>query len=234
MTRPRADVVIVAAGSGTRMGRPKQFLPLMGKGVCEWSLGAFAALPEIGRIALVLSKDDLGRHGPRLRSSRVAAVEGAATRLESLRRGLRALASRRSLVAVHDGARPLVSPAIIRRTLAAAARWGAAVAAVPAKDTLKTADRRGVWVADTPERSRFWQAQTPQAYRRAVLEGALRRFAAEKDASDESQLVARAGHAVRLVASDYENIKITTPADLAAAEAWLRGRGQCAPGTLTA
>ena len=181
-------------------------------------------VPEIRHIALVWSRENVRVHGRRLASSRVRVLEGGATRMGSVRNGLAALPRSTEVVAVHDGARPLVSPKVILSTLREAARSGAALAAVPVKDTLKEADSRTLLVENTPERSRFWQAQTPQTYRRKVLEAALERFAGEAGATDESQLVERAGFRVKVVPSGYENIKITTPEDLTMAEALLSGR----------
>lgn len=219
----KVGAVIVAAGSGTRMGRPKQFLPLAGRPVCEWALQAFLDCPEVAAVALVMSPENVKEHGPRLASSRVVIVEGGATRMGSVQNGFKALPTDVDVVAVHDGARPLVTPAVIRATVTEALRSGAAVAAVPAKDTLKRAGAGRV-VAETPDRSSFWQAQTPQTYRRSVLDEALKRFAHEADATDESQLVERAGHKVTLVEASYENIKITTPEDLVTASAHLAAR----------
>lgn len=219
-----AGVIIVAAGSGTRMGGPKQFLPLGRTTVLENALEAFLKLPEIRYVSLVLSRENVRAHGRRLASSRVRVLEGGATRMGSVRKGLAALPRSAEVVTVHDGARPLVSPEVIRSTLREAARSGAALAAVPVKDTLKEADSRTFVVKNTPARSRFWQAQTPQAYRRKVLEAALKRFAGEADATDESQLVERAGFRVKVVPSSYANIKITTPEDLTVAQALLRAR----------
>lgn len=216
-------VVIVAAGSGTRMGRPKQFLPLAGRPVCEWALQAFLDCPEVAKVALVMTPENVAEHGKRLASARVVVVEGGATRMGSVHNGFKALPAGVDVVAVHDGARPLVTPAVIRATVQEALRSGAAVAAVPAKDTLKRAGAGRV-VAETPDRAAYWQAQTPQTYRRNVLEEALRRFAHEADATDESQLVERAGHKVTLVEASYENIKITTPEDLVTASAHLAAR----------
>jgi len=203
------------------MGRPKQFLPLAGRGVCEWSLKAFEDLPEIKEIVLVLTGENLTTQGPRLTRGKVKVVEGGETRLGSVSNGLKALSESVEVVAVHDGARPLVDAETIRLTLKAASKSGAAIAAVPAKDTLKEVENGTV--AATPDRSRFWQAQTPQTYRREVLKDALERFGSETDATDESQLVERAGHSVVVVQSRYENLKVTTPEDLVIAEALMDG-----------
>jgi len=222
--RCKAAAILVAGGSGTRMGGPKQFLPLAGKTVVEWSLKAFLDTPEVASIVLVLGPEDLLEHGPRLASERVRVVESGQTRMGSVRNGFAALPDQAEVVAVHDGARPLVTPEIIYKTLFEACHNGAAVAAVPVKDTLKEADPKDCWVEKTPPRERFWQAQTPQCYRRSILAEALSRFAAEKDATDESQLVERAGHRVKVVLAGYENLKITTPEDLIMAEALLEAR----------
>ncbi len=220
----RVGAVIVAAGSGARMGVPKQFLPLAGRPVCEWALQAFLDCPEVETVALVVTAENLAAHGPRLASERVVVVEGGATRMGSVHNGFKALPAGLEVVAVHDGARPLVTPDVVRATVAEALRSGAAVAAVPAKDTLKRAGADRV-VAETPDRAAFWQAQTPQTYRRGLLAEALSRFAHDADATDESQLVERCGHKVTLVNASYENLKITTPEDLVTAAALLERRG---------
>ncbi|MBI3298000.1 MAG: 2-C-methyl-D-erythritol 4-phosphate cytidylyltransferase [Elusimicrobia bacterium] len=207
------------------MGQPKQFLPLAGRPVCEWALKAFLDCPEVVKVAMVMTPENVAAHGERLASERVAVVAGGATRMGSVANGFKALPADLDVVAVHDGARPLVTPAVIRATVEEALRSGAAVAAVPAKDTLKRAGPGRV-VAETPDRSSFWQAQTPQTYRRALLAEALERFAHEASATDESQLVERSGHKVTLVEAGYENLKITTPEDLVTAAALLASRGE--------
>ena len=121
------------------------------------------------------------------------------------------------VIAVHDGARPLVNPAHIAQALQVAYEKGAAVLAVPVKDTIK--EGADEVVARTLDRSKLWAAQTPQCYQRRVLVEALEKFGSEKDATDESQLVEKFGVPVQLVPSDYTNFKITTPEDLIFAEA---------------
>lgn len=214
----------MAGGAGTRMGGPKQFLPLCGKTVVEWSLAAFLGLPEVEKIVLVLSGDNIREHGARLASDRVVLVEGGTTRMTSLRNGFRRVPGDIDVVAVHDGARPLISTEVIRAAVKEAWESGASVAAVRVKDTLKKTAADDLRVSETPSRADFWQAQTPQCYRRAILEEALKRFPDDKKATDESQLVEKAGHKVRIVPSSYENLKITTPEDLTMAEALMEAR----------
>ncbi|MDE2490500.1 MAG: 2-C-methyl-D-erythritol 4-phosphate cytidylyltransferase [Elusimicrobia bacterium] len=220
----RAGAIVVSGGSGSRMGRPKQFLPLGGSTVAERSLACFAAMPEIEAVVLVLGADALREHGARLSRGKVKVAPAGATRMGSVISGFAALPAGLDLVAIHDGARSLVTPEVVRATLAEAAKSGAAVAAVPVKDTLKRVPKGRAIVSETPDRAEFWAAQTPQTYRCSVLKEALERFSDDADATDESQLVERCGHAVSVVPSSYENFKITTPEDLVMAEAILDAR----------
>ena len=220
----KCAAILVAAGSGSRMGRPKQFLPLAEKTVVEWSLAAFLQIEEIERIVLVLTPENVKQHGARLASERVKIVEGGETRMLSVRNGFKEVPEEIEVVAVHDGARPMVSTQIIRAVLDEAYESGAALPAVPIKDTLKKVTSKQLWISSTPVRSSLWAAQTPQCYRRELLEDALRRFADDKNATDESQLVEKSGYKVKIVPSTYENFKITTPEDLTMAEALLDDR----------
>ncbi len=220
----RAAAIIVSGGSGSRMGRPKQFLPLAGSTVAELSLKCFAGMAEVESVVLVLGEDALKEHGARLAGGKVQVVAAGPTRMGSVRNGFAALPKGIEVVAVHDGARSMITPEIVRATFAEAARSGAAVAAVPVKDTLKVAAKDAKTVAETPDRSRYWAAQTPQTYRHSILKEALEKFAGDADATDESQLVERCGHKVALVESTYENFKITTPEDITMASAIIEAR----------
>ncbi len=164
----RAGAIIVSGGSGSRMGKPKQFLPLGGSTVAEQSLACFAAMAEVEHIVLVLGEDALKEHGPRLAGGKVSVVAAGPTRMGSVRNGFAALKPGLDVVAVHDGARSLITPEIVRATFKKAAETGAAVAAVPVKDTLKRVAKGTETVAATPERAEHWAAQTPQTYRVAV------------------------------------------------------------------
>jgi 2-C-methyl-D-erythritol 4-phosphate cytidylyltransferase / 2-C-methyl-D-erythritol 2,4-cyclodiphosphate synthase len=220
----KCAAIIVAGGSGTRMGKPKQFLPIGEKTVVEWALAAFVGLEEIERIVLVTTPENIKQHGARLSSDRVRLVESGETRMVSVRNGFNEIPDDIEVVAVHDGARPMITASIIRSVLDEAYESGAALPAVPVKDTLKKVTSKQLWISSTPVRSSFWAAQTPQCYRRELLEEALTKFAGELNATDESQLVEKAGHKVKIVPSTYENFKITTPEDLTMAEALLEDR----------
>lgn len=220
----RAAAIIVSGGSGSRMGRPKQFLPLAGSTVAELSLKCFVEMAEMESVVLVLGEDALREHGARLNIGKVTVVAAGPTRMGSVRNGFAALPKGVEVVAVHDGARSMITPEIVRATLAEAVKSGAAVAAVPVKDTLKIVENGKRIVSETPERARFWAAQTPQTYRYSVLKEALEKFKDDAGATDESQLVERCGRTVSVVASSYENFKITTPEDITMATAIIEAR----------
>ena len=211
-----SSAVIVAGGSGKRMGRPKQMLPLGGKPVLVRTVEAFqkAGVSEIVVVTPPENRPELNRH-----FSGLIYADPGSTRLESVQNGFLKVSPQAQTVAVHDGARPLVNPAAIAACLQTAAQEGAAVLAVPVKDTVKVCQNSTV--EKTLDRSSLWAAQTPQCYQRGVLAEALEKFGAEKDATDESQLVEKLGVRVRVVPSDYKNNKITTPEDLVFAEALL-------------
>ena len=198
------------------MGRPKQMLPLGGKPVLVRTVEAFqkAGVSEIVVVTPPENRPELNRH-----FSGLIYADPGSTRLESVQNGFFKVSPQAQTVAVHDGARPLVNPAAIAACLQTAAQEGAAVLAVPVKDTVKVCQNSTV--EKTLDRSSLWAAQTPQCYQRGVLAEALEKFGAEKDATDESQLVEKLGVRVRVVPSDYKNNKITTPEDLVFAEALL-------------
>lgn len=217
----RASVLVVAAGAGTRFGQRKQFVYLEGKPVLEWTLEAFQAHAEIEAIVLVLPDEGDRKHYQMRYGKILDVVRGAEERQDSVWQGFRLLDPvATELVLVHDGARPLVGPALIDRVVAAARTDGAAVPVLPVDDTLK--EVRGGRVVGTADRSRVCRAQTPQGFLYPVLKQAL--DAARRDrfyGTDEAALVERVGLPVRAVEGDPRNIKITTPLDLKIAEALL-------------
>jgi 2-C-methyl-D-erythritol 4-phosphate cytidylyltransferase len=226
----RVAALVLAAGRGERFGagRPKAFLPLAGRPLVVHAIEALAACAAIDAIVPVLPAAEIDS----LRAARwsadaarklVASVAGGAERQDSMRAGLNVLPADVELVAIHDAARPLVRPGDVARVVAAAARSGAALLAVPLRDTLKRV--RDGRVVETPARDELWAAQTPQVFRTALLREALAR--AEADGfrgTDDAQLVERLGHAVEIVDGDPSNLKITWPADLAWAEACVAQR----------
>lgn len=222
---PALAAVVVAAGSSRRFGADKLFLPLGGTPVLGWSLRALEATPSVESIALVLSEANLPRGRrliDRLGLRKVRAVlPGGNRRQDSARRGLNAVVGS-EWVLIHDGARPFVTPEMIARGFAAAREVGGAVAAVPVKDTIKVVGE-GQLVERTPARSALWAAQTPQIFGYRTLVEAYEQNG-EADVTDDAELFERAGKPVAVYPGSYENLKITTPEDLALARAIARAR----------
>lgn len=227
MDRYRAvGAVIAAAGSSSRMGgRDKLTEPLDGIPVILRTLAAVEAVPEIREIVVVTREDRVEEYRRLLgQCSRLrAVVPGGSTRQESVRNGVRALSPDCTLAAIHDGARPLVTPEVFARCIEAARSCGAATAAVPVKDTIKLADEAGR-VLDTPDRSRLWAVQTPQIFdRERYLRAAEEAERRGLSCTDDCQLFEAMGWEVQLVMGDYRNLKLTTPEDFLAAGAYLEG-----------
>lgn len=222
---PRAAVVIAAGGSGRRMGGTrKQYLELAGVPILARSLRPFLTHPAVEWAVVALPAEDAADPPGWLvgLDPRVEVVAGGAERGDSVARALEAVPPAADVVLVHDAARPLLPSAVIDRVLEAAATGVGAVAAVPVADTLKEVDAGGRITA-TPDRRRFWRAQTPQGFPRTLLLEAHRRAAAEGfGATDDAALVEWCGGTVVVVEGAPENLKITTPADLVVAEALLR------------
>lgn len=218
--------VIAAAGSSSRMGgRDKLAEPLDGIPVILRTLAAVEAVPEIREIVVVTREDRVEEYRRLLgQCSRLrAVVPGGSTRQESVRNGVRALSPDCTLAAIHDGARPLVTPEGFARCIEAARNCGAATAAVPVKDTIKLADEAGR-VLDTPDRSRLWAVQTPQIFdRERYLRAAEEAERRGLSCTDDCQLFEAMGWEVQLVMGDYRNLKLTTPEDFLAAGAYLEG-----------
>jgi 2-C-methyl-D-erythritol 4-phosphate cytidylyltransferase/2-C-methyl-D-erythritol 2,4-cyclodiphosphate synthase len=245
MNTMRVAVIVAAGGRGERLGAgvPKQFLPLGGRSLLARSVAAFRQIPAIQEIVVVLPADLVEDGAALLEPVRTGAalrlVAGGTRRQDSVARGFAAVSPEAEIVLVHDAARPLVSPDVIERAIGGAARWGAAVAAVRAHDTVKeaAADEETPPVARTLARERIWLAQTPQAFRRDVLAEAIALGERGVEATDEAALAELAGHEVRLVPGDARNLKVTTEVDrqvaeaLAAAEAGGRGRAGTRPET---
>ena len=218
--------IIAAGGRGDRMGgdRPKQLLSLGGATILQRSVAAFDRCGRVDEIVLVvppeLATDASLASTPDGTPIRV--VSGGARRQDSVARGFDASSSSSEIIVVHDAARPLCPTELIIRTIEAASRHGAAIAALPAHDTVKQrAAGDGRFVARTLARQSIVLAQTPQAFRREVLAEAVRLGRRGVEATDEAVLAERAGHRVALVDGDPLNIKITTECDLSIARGLL-------------
>ena len=228
---PRFAVILPAAGASTRFGPQsnKLFAPLHdGRPVVAVTLDTFLARDDVGLVVIATAAGGAWEEGrPALRRAlsdpRVRRCEGGPSRAESVRNALREVPAGVEWVAVHDAARPLVSPALIDRTLDAAVRHGAAVPALPIVPTVKQADGPlPAKVQRTVPRHTLWGVQTPQVMRRAGLELAYARCPVPlRQVTDEAQLLELSGQDVWLVAGEDRNIKITTPDDLQIAQAYL-------------
>lgn len=231
MRTSKVWVVVPAAGCGKRMGcdTPKQYLPLAGRSMLDWTLHHLLQMSEIARIVVAIAPAD--QQFAQLRyaeSPRVQRVSGGASRAESVLCGLRGLdgmAQADDLVLVHDAARPLIHADDLRRviqTVEANPAQGA-VLATPVADTLKRAMAASC-VDTTVERDGLWQAQTPQAARYGVLLAAIETAVARGSVlTDESGALEQAQVAVQLVAAQHPNFKVTTPQDLTLADLILAG-----------
>lgn len=226
--RPWCSAVVPAAGSGTRMGgQDKLLLPLGDFPVLVHTLRALDESACIQEIVVVTRQDlivPIGQLCKDYAFSKVTKVVlGGATRTESVLAGVREVSERASLIAIHDGARPLVTTPIIDAAVLRAEECGAAAPAVPVKDTIKVAEN-GV-VKSTPDRATLFAIQTPQVFMAELILGALTK-AVQDGASptDDCAAVERLGIPVALTEGSDENIKITTPTDLLVAEGILSGR----------
>lgn len=226
--RPLCGAVIAAAGSSTRMGEDKLFLPLGDEPVLVHSLRAFQAAPEIAEMVVVTRQElivpvaQLCKDYGLDKVSKV--VAGGQTRTESVRLGILELTSDPELIAVHDGARPFVTGEIIAGAVAAARKYGAAAPAVPLTDTIKELDDSGL-AARTVDREKLRAVQTPQIFQEGLIRAALQK-ALEDGAvlTDDCAAVERLGMKVMLTTGSEENIKLTTPADLVHARTILEER----------
>jgi 2-C-methyl-D-erythritol 4-phosphate cytidylyltransferase len=212
-----AVALVVAGGRGERLGsdRPKAFVILAGRPMLDWSVAALREVAAIDQIVVALPPGEEAPAG-------CLGVPGGAVRAASVAAAL--AASDGDPVLVHDAARPLLEPALAARVLAGLDGVDAAIAAAPVTDTTKEAGLDGI-VLRTLDRSRLWAVQTPQVFRRGVLEAALDVPADVLEAAtDEAWLVERAGGRVRIVAAPPENLKVTTPLDLRIAAELLAAR----------
>ena len=229
--RPVCAMIVAAAGSSARMGgENKLLMQLGGMPVLMRTLLAADAAELVDEIIvatreeLLLEVADICAHAGIRKPVKV--VRGGETRTESVLAAAMECQASTELIAVHDGARPLVSPAMIDALIRLGAKTYAVAPAVPLNDTVKVADKSGL-VKSTPDRSSLYAVQTPQVFQADILKAALQ-AARESNAAvtDDCSAVERIGKEVYLTDGDRENIKITTPIDLTVAEAILRQRGE--------
>ena len=219
--------VIVAGGIGKRLKSRchKPFVQLGTKPMLAWTLEAFEKTPSVGGVVVVVHSSDIESARQLIRSCGcrkiVKVVSGGTTRMASVACGLKNLPLYAKWIAVHDGARPLVTPELIEATVREGRRAKAAIAAVPVVPTVKQVSAG--WVEKTLDRNRLWAVQTPQVFERGLLERAHAKGKARgMKVTDDAALVEAMGHRVRIVPGDHRNLKVTTPEDLFVAKAFLR------------
>lgn len=218
--------IVLAAGRGERLGGrvSKALVKLAGLPLVCHSLKALSANSQIKDILVVVNEHNrsavaraVARHAPQ----KVRAfVNGGSRRQDSVSNALAALTPRTSIVLVHDAARPFIDRRVLEQLLLTAGKCSAAIPAVPVKATLKevSVSAGRMVVSRTPDRSRLWEVQTPQAFEKNVLLEAYRRFG-HADVTDDASLVEKLGVAVRVVPGSHAQIKVTTPEDLVLVEA---------------
>jgi len=232
-------VIIPAAGLGTRMAPvasvkksvpSKQFSQLGGTPILIHTLRKFAATPEVSEICVALRANEIDGFRSRLEKEglqkKFEIVEGGEHRQQSVANAIAAIkAAPDDVILVHDAVRPFVTEQIIREVVQAAAKYGAAIAGMPAVDTVKQVERTpdGALIKATIPREKVVMAQTPQGFRYDVLKKAFDEAAADGFlGTDEASLVERSGHEVAVVMGSPKNIKITTPGDMELAEFYLK------------
>lgn len=230
-----SGAVVVAAGRAERMGFDKTLALLDGRPVLRHVLDQLLAVEALGEIVIVTSAANFDPIRAILDDSSlrrtVGLCLGGETRHESVARGVSALSGNVDVVLIHDAARPLATAELMCQGLRIASVSGAAIAAIPVRDTIKQVALNGT-IERTPDRARLYAAQTPQVFRRDWLEESYRKLrasGAELAFSDEAGLLEWAGYHVSVFAGSPENIKLTYPIDLVVADAILRSRRGVAP-----
>lgn len=219
--------VILGAGSGTRMKseKNKMLLDICGKTVIERSVETFLNLSDVDEIIVTVREQDVDEFSKLLTDERISFVIGGSTRQQSVKNAIETIDDA-ELVIIHDGARPLVLEDDVDNTIKAAYEFGSAALAVPVKDTVKVVDKNG-FVISTPDRSTLFAVQTPQIFKFDLYKSALEKATADgREFTDDCQLLEYAEQKVKMVVGSYENIKITTPEDIAVAEGILSKRAE--------
>jgi len=224
----KTSAVIVAAGSSTRMGKPisKQLIKINGTQVILHTLRAFQQAESISEIIVVCRKEDMPAIQKLAKDNNitkaVAFTQGGCTRQQSVKNG--AALANGDYIAIHDGARPLITPHDINKVTADAERYGAAALGVFVKDTIKVVDENG-FIQSTPDRSRLISIYTPQVFETSIYKQAIKKAEADgKDYTDDCQLVESLGERIYVTQGNATNIKLTTPEDITIAEGFLKRR----------
>lgn len=217
--------IVPSAGKGKRLGsrQGKPFIVLGGKPILAHTLRALEGCAFVNNIILVVSRDKLkacARLVKKYKFKKICTiVHGGEKRFDSVKNGLSRVKDA-SFVLIHDGARPFIDRELIKKVFIAAKKYGAALCATASKQTLKSVNGN-LFIKETPERKFIWEAQTPQAFKRDLIVKAYKK-SKNRNATDDSCLVEKLGHKVKIVEGSSRNIKITTPEDLALARVLIK------------
>lgn len=224
----KVTCIVPAAGKGKRLKfrQDKPFIKLAGKPILAHTLGALNKSKIINSIVVVVSRDKLNAAGRLVKKYRLnkvrAIVPGGKRRFDSVKNGLAKVDRDADFILIHDGARPFIDLDLIKKVFASAKRHGAALSLTHSKQTLKLVNEN-LFVVKTPKRKSLWEAQTPQAFRKDLIVKAYNK-AKNRNATDDSSLVEKMGHKVKVIEGSYRNIKITTPEDLMLARVLIESR----------
>jgi 2-C-methyl-D-erythritol 4-phosphate cytidylyltransferase len=218
----RVYTIVPAAGSAIRMGLgySKAYVDVAGKPLIARTMESLLASPFIDRLTVAVRPDEVALAGGEIveklgLSDRVKVIAGGEKRQQTVDKLLAAAPPERDLVLIHDGARPLVSINLIHEVLEAAAKWGAAIAAIPITDTIKESTDGGETVSGTVNRTGLFRAQTPQVFHKDIIVAAHRRALKERwEVTDDASLIEQMGHEIRIVTGEERNLKVTTLDDL--------------------
>lgn len=216
----QVSVILLCGGQGSRMNTatPKQFLAINQKMIARYSFDVFKDMPEIAEIVVVCDLPYRHHFSMDKLSIPLNFAAPGARRQDSVFNGLNALKKNPALVCIHDAARPFINSQLVQRVIHAAKEHGAATAGMPVKFTIKEHDGN-LFVKNTPDRSKYWEIQTPQIIRTEMLKQGFEYITNNNlDVTDDVSLVEYLGYPVKLVEGSYTNIKITTPEDLSFAE----------------
>ena len=227
----KTTAIIVGAGSSTRMGKTisKQLIQLNGTETIVHTMRAFQNADSIDEIVVVCREEDKGKIKQLTHSNNITKVialtSGGNTRQQSVANGVSCVSNDTDYIAIHDGARPLVTPEDINAVVNNAVKYNSSALGVFVKDTIKVVDKNG-FISSTPDRSRLIAIYTPQVFKLSLYKSAMEKaYTEEKDYTDDCQLVESLGEKVYVTKGSETNIKLTTPQDIIIAESFLNNRG---------
>jgi len=222
--------LVLAAGRGVRLKSPlsKPLIDVGGKPVIYYSLRVLNNHPKVDNIIVVCNRDNIKRIESITKKYGFRKVKkfilGGKERKDSVLNAMKSVSLESDYVLIHDAARPVLSKGLVSACIDSARKYGAAIAAVRVKPTIKVS-KDGAWVKSTLERKQLWEAQTPQVFKKELINMGYRGLG-NKEVTDDSMLIERLGRKVRLVSGSYSNIKITTPEDLLFIRAIIKKAGQ--------